>query len=239
MCHNPTTDGDLNWVDHEIVAYVHNTQPVKTQAEHIARLNEIKDDLEEEITSYEDDPLPADDEDFDDMEEHINGRRQELQITNSLLTIPLRVEDLSTMYYVGIGVVPGDDVFDVILSFGCPLSSRDPTNFRKGSVQDELRIAVTKHLSPGGELYLMGDWKSYHKTYHGAFAPLVDFVRKETALVRGDYNDAVGGGEAQTYSVLVRKGGSNAGSAAGAAGGRRRKTVRRRRMNRTTRKRRA
>lgn len=236
MCHNPTTDGDLSWVGHEIVAYVHNTQPVKTQAEHIARLNEIKEDLEEEIASYEDDPLPADDEDFEDMEEHINGRRQELEIIGDLLTTPLRVEELSTMYYVGIGAVPGDDVFDVILSFGCPLSSRDPTKFRKGSVQDELRIAVTKHLSPGGELYLMGDWESYHKTYHGAFAPLVDAVRKETALVRGDYNDAVGGGEAQTYSVLVRKGRKMGRDAGDAAGGGRRKTLKRRKPAKKTRR---
>lgn len=225
MCNNPTTDGDLNWADHEIVAYVDVTAPVKTQAEHMARLNEIKEDLEEEIGSHE--PLPEDDEDYEDDEEHIDGRRQELEDVNGLLSVPLAVEDLAKIYYVGIGSVPSDLVVDVVLSAGCPLDPRSPTKFQKGSVQDDLRTAVARHLRPGGELYIVGGgWKDFHKTYHEGFAPLVDYVRNETAAISSDYMEARGTGGEQEYSVLVRK----------AAGGRRRKTLKRRKLSKKTRR---
>jgi len=214
MCNNPTTDGPLEWDGHEMVAYVDVTPPVRTQAEHKARLTALKTSLDREIASMETEEL--DDEDDDAHLVTIKSQREELE---TLLTIPLPVEDLSKLYSVGINSVPRDLLVDVVLVAGCPLDPRSPSDFKDGSVQADVRTAVQRHLRPGGEVYLLWDWKSYDKTYHDAFAALVDFVRTETQTIGGAYYVARGSLPEQTYSVLVRK----------AGGGRRRKTHRRRR----------
>lgn len=217
MCNNPTTDGPLEWDGHEMVAYVDVTPPVRNQAEHTARLNALKASLEKGIASAKQD---LENEPDDDLEDYILDKETELEEINGLMTIPLPVEDLSKIYYVGINAVPKDLVVDVVLSAGCPLDSRSPSPFQAGTVQADLLAAVKRHLRPGGELYLGGSWDTYHKTYHDAFAPLVDFVRTGNQTITSDYYEARGSYPHQTYSVLVRK----------ADGGRRkRKTYRRRR----------
>lgn len=225
MCNNPTTDGPLEWDGHEMVAYVDVTPPVRTQAEHTARLNALKTSLEKEIASTKQDL--EEDPDDEELEDHILEKETELDEINELMTLPLPVEDLSKIYSVGINSVPKDLVVDVVLSAGCPLDSRSPSPFQAGSVQADLLAAVKRHLRPGGHLYLGGSWDTYHKTYHDAFAPLVDFVRTEDQTITSDYYEARGSYPHQTYSVLVRK----------ATGGRRkRKTYRRRGKKAGTRK---
>lgn len=207
MCHNPTTDGPLEWEGHEMVAYVDITPPVRTQAEHTARLTGLVASIEKEIAytkkELEDDPEHPEKQ---ELEDHIFDKETELEYINVLMPIPLPVEDLSKIYYVGINSVPKDLVVDVVLSAGCPLDSRNPSNFKPGSVQADLLTAVKTHLRPDGELYLVGgDWNLYDKTYHDAFAPYLKYSREEVQTITSDYYEARGTFPDPSYAVLVRK----------------------------------
>lgn len=228
MCNNPTTDGNLEWAGHDIVGYVDVTDPVKTQAEHMKRLNDNKAKIEAELESLKT-YVPADEEDAEDMEEYVSGRRGDLEMISELLSIPLAVEDLAKIYYKGIGTVPKELKVDVVLAAGCPISPRDPADFRKGSVHDDLRTAVANHLRPGGQLYIVGGrWNDvFHKSIRDGFASLVDYVGEEEVAISSAYMEARGGIPEEPYSVLVRK----------ATGGRRRpKTMKRRKPKKKTRR---
>lgn len=221
MCNNPTTDGPLEWEGHEMVAYVDITPPVLTQAQHVKQLEELKAAIVEEIKRAEKDladpEFPADVDDEDEKEEiraetedHLEGKKLDLEEIDELFTIPLPVEQLSKIYYVGIDSVPASLMVDVVVSAGCPLDTTYPTTFGEGTPAKDLRTAVQRHLRPGGLFYTGGNWPSFHKTLHDGFAPLVDFVKTETIDMTSEYY-AARGGTGQPYSVLQRK----------AAGGRR------------------
>ena len=225
MCNNPTTDGGVKWDGHEIVAYVGVTPPVRTQAEHVARLTQLKASLLEEIAQlkqWETTAAEEDPEDAEEMEDILRTTKADLEETELLMTVPLPVEDLAKIYFVGINSVPKDLIVDVVLSQGCPLDSRWPASFTPGSVHADLLAAVDRHLRPGGEVYLGGDWPSYHKTIKDALSSVVEYSREENVGgVGDDYLAARDGGTTNVYSVLVRK----------AGGGRRRKTRRRHRRS--------
>ncbi len=239
MCTNPTTDGYYELPGHKIVAYVDVTPVVKTQAEHRARLQKLRQDAQHDIdvtTRMLANPEEMQDEETSPeeyremLQDDLTMAHAVLEEVDALERIPLPVEELSKIYYQGITSVPAELKVDVVFAAGCPLDMGFNGSSDPGSPRGDLITAIQRHLRPGGQMYITvgdrstidGAHKSVKDKIFSLFSPDVEI---RTLPFRAPYFEARGSAPAeQPHAIFTRP----------AAGGRRRRTRRARRHKRTS-----
>lgn len=215
MCNNPTTDGQLSWAGHEFVAYVDITPPVKTQEAHKAEFDKKEAFIRKQLKIIDD--YLADEEDEDEievLEDDKQSNLQDLKEIQTLRSIPLPVEELSKIYYVGIDSVPSDLKVDIVVNGGCPAEA----GRNMSSSGNDMLKAVKRHLKPGGKFYNNFDLAESQASFRDMFmAVFTKDVTKEKHLLGDQYYKARGAIFPTEYTVYTRN---------DVTGGRRRKTRR-------------